>query len=43
MALQGHLDALRQTLTANFNNIPLPGSYPIRIIIPSCYYLNKLF
>jgi len=25
MALQGHLDALRTTLTSNFSAIPLPG------------------
>ena len=25
MALQGHLDALRQTLTSNFSAVPLPG------------------
>ena len=25
MALQGHLDNLRTTLTENFNTVPLPG------------------
>lgn len=29
MALQGHLDALRTTLTSNFSTIPLPGSQEI--------------
>ena len=27
MALQGHLDALRQTLTSNFSSVPLPGLF----------------
>jgi len=41
MALQGHLDALRQTLTANFCNTPLPGkSWPLKLSIycPSLFY-----
>ena len=27
LALQQHLDALRTTLTTNFSNVVLPGSY----------------
>lgn len=27
MALQGHLDNLRTTLTDNFNSVPLPGEW----------------
>ena len=27
MALQGHLDALRTTLTSNFSTVPLPGLF----------------
>lgn len=27
MALQGHLDNLRTTLTDNFNSVPLPGKW----------------
>lgn len=29
MALQGHLDALRTTLTSNFSTVPLPGTQEI--------------
>ncbi|XP_060573422.1 high mobility group protein 20A-like, partial [Ruditapes philippinarum] len=42
MALQGHLDALRQTLTANFNNIPLPGSNEIPTLETIDTYMARL-
>ena len=51
MALQGHLDALRQTLTSNFASIPLPGqemfifslaifAESFKVLSESCYHLH---
>ncbi|KAL4216643.1 High mobility group protein 20A [Mactra antiquata] len=42
MALQGHLDALRQTLTAHFNNIPLPGTNEIPTLETIDTYMARL-
>ncbi|WAR29748.1 HM20A-like protein [Mya arenaria] len=42
MALQGHLDALRQTLTANFSSIPLPGSNEVPTIETIDNYMARL-
>ncbi|XP_052240582.1 high mobility group protein 20A-like isoform X1 [Dreissena polymorpha] len=42
MALQGHLDALRQTLTANFGSIPLPGTNEIPTLETIDNYMARL-
>lgn len=42
MALQGHLDALRQTLTASFASIPLPGTQEIPTLDTIDNYMSRL-
>jgi hypothetical protein len=40
VALQQHLDHMRATLTASFQNIPLPGK--LTVCIRAVYYLVRL-
>lgn len=42
MALQGHLDALRQTLTSNFSTVPLPGTQEIPNLETIDNYMARL-
>lgn len=42
MALQGHLDALRTTLTNNFASIPLPGTNEFPTLESIDAYMTKL-
>lgn len=42
MALQGHLDALRQTLTSNFSTIPLPGTQEVPTLETIDNYMARL-
>ncbi|XP_078329675.1 high mobility group protein 20A-like [Crassostrea virginica] len=42
MALQGHLDNLRTTLTENFNTVPLPGTSELPTLDTIDNYRAKL-
>lgn len=42
MALQGHLDNLRTTLTDNFNSVPLPGTSELPTLDTIDNYMAKL-
>ena len=42
LALQHHLDALRQTLTNNFASVPLPGSNEVPNLDSIDTYMAKL-